>query len=193
MSAYDPKQTSTFEIMLQTRWARTNWRAVSCGLPWMANVTRHNCATMRSMASYPQPLGARRTDVEVALNETRHSCVWYSTFHRRKKALPEPHACAVGDRAFRGLYALPSVGPIAQRAGGLRARMGDEGKAVGCVPPTALLSDPRTRLVDSSRRHEIITRLTSDSAANARPQRYPASRCHDRRWQVASREARRVS
>jgi hypothetical protein len=85
MSANDPKQTSTFEIMLQTRWARTNWRAVSCGLPWMANVTRHNCATMRSMASYPQPLGARRTDVEVALNETRHSCVWYSTFHRRKK------------------------------------------------------------------------------------------------------------
>jgi hypothetical protein len=89
---------------------------------------------------------------------TRAAYVRYSTFYCRKKALPEPHACAVGNRAFRGLYALPSVGPKAQRAGGLRARMGDEGKAVGCVPPTALLSEPRTHLVDSSRRHEIITR-----------------------------------
>ena len=34
-----------------------------------------------------------------------------------------------------------TIGPTAQRAGGLRARMGDEGKAVGFPRLTALLSE----------------------------------------------------
>jgi hypothetical protein len=48
-------------------------------------------------------------------------------------------------RSGHGAGCPPHRVPDSQRAGGLRARMGDEGKAVGCVPPTALLSERVTR------------------------------------------------
>ena len=70
--------------------------------------------------------------------------VRHSTFRCRKKAVAGKHACHVGDRAFRGCIAPASVGPTTQRAWG--RVWGDEGKAVGSVLPTALLSEPRIRL-----------------------------------------------
>jgi hypothetical protein len=63
--------------------------------------------------------------------------VGYSTFRRRKKAVAGKHACLVGDRAFRGLFALLPLCRSEPNVSG--ARYGDEGKAVGSVLPTALL------------------------------------------------------
>ena len=60
-----------------------------------------------------------------------------------------PCCCIVATRCPGRVRAMVrdaphTIGPTAQRAGGLRARMGDEGKAVGFPRLTALLSEPRT-------------------------------------------------
>lgn len=70
-----------------------------------------------------------------ALRSYSRTYFGYSTFRRRKKAAAWEHICLVGDRAFRGC----SMPLLVRRPNVSGARLGDEGKAVGRVPPTALL------------------------------------------------------
>jgi hypothetical protein len=65
--------------------------------------------------------------------------------------------------------ALFTIGPTTQRMLSKKtARMGDEGKAVGCVPPTALLSETlQLRLwITSREKHRCRKKRTCDQNAN---------------------------
>jgi hypothetical protein len=115
-------------------------RCVSCGLLWKANVTSHECATMRLMTSHPRPLGARRTDIQVAFR------VMFGILH----------FIAVKSRATITTLALSetvrlevvSLLPLLVRLPNVLGGhvWGTKAKPLAPMLPTALLSKPRTRL-----------------------------------------------
>jgi hypothetical protein len=109
-----------------------------------AAATIHDCVSaLREIGQRSQPSPRLRSFFLCCSN--RAAGPWHfryvrnSTFRCRKKAAPQQHYRQVGPCVR---WRRPPHSPSIRQPNVRGARMGDEGKAVGCCLPTALLSVP---------------------------------------------------
>jgi hypothetical protein len=135
-NSFDPQTLVVLETAFDEAW----FTLKSNGITTVKPDELARCVLRLAMTSHPRPLGARRTDIQVAFR------VMFGILHfiAVKKSRHDNNIGLVGDRASRGCIAPASIGPTPKRAGG--HVWGTKAKPLAPMLPTALLSKPRTRL-----------------------------------------------